>query len=110
MAATPAAVIPISPAAMPRIATTGPRYQSYNVEMAEVIGGNFWKPYTAASIAAMKAKATRSAGTADIGVVGENAIMFQKRAPIDLGSPRLRELAKALGPAYVRVSGTWVNS
>jgi len=30
---------------MPRIADVDERYQSYNVEMAEVIGGNFWKPY-----------------------------------------------------------------
>jgi hypothetical protein len=32
-------------ATLPRIATVDARYQSYNVEMAEVIGGNFWKPY-----------------------------------------------------------------
>ena len=30
---------------MRRIATIDERYQSYNVEMAEVIGGDFWKPY-----------------------------------------------------------------
>ena len=36
--------------------------------------------------------------------------MFQKRAPIDLTNARLRRLAAALGPAYVRVSGTWANS
>lgn len=35
----------ISPATMPRIATVDERYQSYNVEIAEVIGDNFWKPY-----------------------------------------------------------------
>src|SRR5690242_15308939 len=36
----------VAPATLPRIATVDERYQSYNVEMAEVIGGNFWKPYT----------------------------------------------------------------
>jgi heparanase len=36
--------VPVSPATMPRIATVDERYQSYNVEMAEVIGGTFWKP------------------------------------------------------------------
>ena len=36
--------------------------------------------------------------------------MFQARPPIDLSNPRLRRLASALGPAYVRVSGTWANS
>jgi heparanase len=35
----------LSPATMPRIARVDQRYQSYNIEMAEVIGGSFWKPY-----------------------------------------------------------------
>jgi len=38
---------PIATATLRRIATVDERYQSYNVEMAEVIGGNFWKPYDA---------------------------------------------------------------
>lgn len=33
--------------------------------------------------------------------------MFQARPSIDLTNARLRKLAAALGPAYVRVSGTW---
>jgi hypothetical protein len=36
--------------------------------------------------------------------------MFRMRPPADLSNPRLRHLATALGPAYVRVSGTWANS
>jgi hypothetical protein len=36
--------------------------------------------------------------------------MFAKRPPIDLANRRLRILAAELGPAYVRVSGTWANS
>ena len=35
----------ITPANMPRIGTVDERFQSYNVEMVEVIGGRFWKPY-----------------------------------------------------------------
>ena len=34
----------VSPATMPPIATIDDRFESYNVEMAEVIGGKFWKP------------------------------------------------------------------
>jgi hypothetical protein len=34
----------VTPSTMRRLATVDERYQSYNVEMAEVIGGNFWKP------------------------------------------------------------------
>lgn len=109
-AAVPAPATTVSPSTLPRIATVDPRYQSYNVEMAEVIGGHFWKPYTPASIAAMKAGAAQGSSAAPAGVVGEDATMFQKRAPINLDNPRLRALAKALGPAYVRVSGTWANS
>lgn len=67
------------------VAVVDPRYQSYNVEMVEVTGGEFWKPYDS----------------------GPGKVV---RAPIDLSSERLRNLAKALGPAYIRVSGTWANS
>src|SRR5207244_13581295 len=30
---------------LPGIATVDERYQSYNIEMAELTGGQFWKPY-----------------------------------------------------------------
>lgn len=33
----------LSPATMPAIATIDDRFESYNVEMAEVIGGKFWE-------------------------------------------------------------------
>ena len=36
--------------------------------------------------------------------------LFEQRTPIDLSNPRLRKLAAALGPAYMRVSGTWANT
>ena len=35
----------IDPANMPRIAAVDNRFQSYNIEMVEVTGGRFWKPY-----------------------------------------------------------------
>ena len=35
---------------------------------------------------------------------------YAYRAPIDLTNARLRKLAAALAPAYVRVSGTWANA
>jgi hypothetical protein len=67
------------------VADLDERFQSYNVEMVEVTGGQFWSPY--------------DAGDARV-----------TRPPIDLSSERLRNLARALGPAYIRVSGTWANS
>jgi heparanase 1 len=36
--------------------------------------------------------------------------LYQYRPPIDLTNPRLLKLAAELGPAYVRVSGTWANA
>jgi len=41
---------------------------------------------------------------------GMDPNLYQYRPPIDLSNPRLRKLAGALGPAYVRVSGTWASS
>jgi heparanase len=89
-----------NPSTMPKIATVDPRFQSYNVEMVEVIGGRFWKPY-GSKAAPVEAKAGAPAGL-DPG-------LFEQRVPIDLSNPRLRKLAAALGPAYLRVSGTWMN-
>jgi hypothetical protein len=39
-----------------------------------------------------------------------SADLYQYREPIDLANQRLRMLAAALGPAYMRVSGTWANT
>ena len=100
-----------SPATMRAIATIDDRFESYNVEMAEVIGGKFWKPYDPVTLASLEAKAADAkAGNSASLVIGQDPTMFQARAPIDLSNPRLRRLASALAPAYVRVSGTWANS
>ena len=103
--ASPASITPVS---MPRIGTVDERFQSFNVEMVEVTGGRFWKPYgkpldpnLKAPPSAQQPGLNQPAGT-DLG-------MFQYRPPIDLTNPRLRKLAAALGPAYMRVSGTWAN-
>jgi len=40
-----AQVVSLDPAKMPTIGTVDERFQSYNIEMVEVIGGRFWKPY-----------------------------------------------------------------
>ena len=53
---------------------------------------------------------TAAGGGATPLVAGLDAKAFRTRAPLDLGNDRLRRLAAALGPAYMRVSGTWANS
>ena len=102
-----AQAVSLDPAKMPRIGTVDERFASYNIEMAEVTGGNFWKPYNSPSSAAVHA--TQPAQSASI-PTGMDPNLYQYRPPIDLTNPRLRKLASALGPAYVRVSGTWANS
>ena len=88
---TLAGELSIKPASMVRIGTVDERFQSYNIEMVEVTGGRFWKPY--------------GTNASDTG-----SDLYEYRAPIDLTNSRLRRLAAALAPAYVRVSGTWANA
>ena len=89
---------------MSRLGTVDERYQSYNIEMVEVTGGRFWKPYKSVSNAPAPAPQPGAQPS------GLPADLFEYRPPTDLASKRLRNLAAALGPAYVRVSGTWANS
>jgi heparanase len=104
--------VTIVPDAMPSIATVDERYQSYNVEMAEVIGGKFWKPYARLGKFAEKTEpaAGRSQPAGSAFQIGQDPALFETRPPVDLSNARLRTLAAALGPAYVRVSGSWANS
>lgn len=74
------------------------RYQSFNVEMCEVIGGEFWVPYHLMDSVRRNTDRT-----------GFDALKW-KIPPINLYGEKLRMLASALGPAYVRVSGTWANA
>ncbi len=81
----------VTPAKMARIGTIDQRFQSYNVEMVEVTGGRFWRPYGPNTSDAL-------------------SDLYAYRPPIDLTNARLRKLASALAPAYLRVSGTWANA
>src|ERR1700687_341958 len=102
-----AQVVSLDPAKMPSIGTVDERFQSYNIEMVEVIGGRFWKPYESTT---NKSKPQEPAPQEGFTPAGIDPNLYQYRTPIDLSNPRLRKLAAALGPAYVRVSGTWANS
>ena len=95
----------IAPQAMKVLGQVDPRYISYNIEAVEVTGGRFWAPFK--SIPQSQIETPAAFGNASSGSM---AARFQYRPPIDLSKPKLRKLAAALGPAYVRVSGTWRNS
>jgi heparanase 1 len=94
----------INPTTMPRIGSVDERFQSYNIEMVEVTGGRFWKPYVSKAETAPPSQASANQP------VGMDPNLYQYRPPIDLSNARLRKLAAALGPAYLRVSGTWANT
>ena len=81
----------LAPAEMRRIGSVDERFQSYNIEMVEVTGGTFWKPYAARTNA-------------------PDAGLFSERRPKNLDDAQLRSLAAALAPAFVRISGTWANT
>jgi len=100
-------VMPVDPGEMNVLGEVDERFQSYNVEMVEVTGGRFWKPYSSQSKAPNNPEPPLQPGTA---IAGLDTNLFQYRAPIDLSNSRLRKLAAAFGPAYIRVSGSWANS
>jgi hypothetical protein len=89
----------VHPGALPKLGTVDARFQGYNVEMIEVTGGAFWKPYGAPDVA--------PDGPTPAGM---DPKIYAYRIPKDLYNPRLRMLAAALGPSYMRVSGTWANA
>lgn len=103
LASVSAACQTVNPGSMKKIAEVDPRFLSYNVETVEITGGRFWKPYSA--------KAETPSGAASQNMpTGIDPSMFQYRPPIDLSNAKLRRMAQALAPAYMRVSGTWRNS
>ncbi len=79
-----------------KIAEVDDRYQSVNVEMCEVVGGEFWIPYDLIDTAKVRAQ-------------GFSALK-RKIPSIDLYNTKLRTLAQGLGPMFIRVSGTWANT
>jgi len=77
-------------ATFPIVGSVSERFISYNIEMLELTGGRFWKPYGSEP--------------------SEKPDLFEYRPPINLENSRLRASARGLAPAYVRYSGTWANA
>lgn len=83
-----------------------PLLMSYNVEFAEVTGGTFWKAYTPEQIAGTEAFYVEPTSE---GIEAMYRDLMQVYKPINLYDEKLRYLAKAFGPVWVRVSGTWAT-
>lgn len=81
------------------------RLVSYNIEMAEVTGGSFWKAYTSAQIAGIE----EFPPVSNIQNLTSTKELMQYYPPINLYNERLRKLAKGLGTTWIRVSGTWAT-
>ena len=91
--------VSVKTAGLKQIRTVDPRLVSYNIEMTEVTGGTFWKEYTKGQME----------GTEKFPIMGygNKKDLMQYFPPIDLTNERIRKLAKELGSAWIRVSGTW---
>jgi hypothetical protein len=96
-----ASSVSINPSQMAEIGTVNPFYVSYNVEMVEITGGRFWKPFEKEGAPSQPSAQVKPQVPTD---------PYQYRPPINLYNPRLRKLATALSPSFIRVSGTWRNS
>ena len=97
-----AELVQLNPAKLTRLRHIDDRLVSYNIEMTEITGGTFWKAYTEAQID----------GTEAFPLIEDWQNMGNLQQwydPLDTTNPRLRKLAKAIGPAWIRVSGTWAN-
>jgi len=94
--------VKLDPSKLSALRQIDERLVSYNVEMTEVTGGTFWKAYSEAQVD----------GTEAFPVIEDWTNMGNLQQwydPIDTTNPRLIKLAKDLGTAWVRVSGTWAN-
>ncbi len=102
-----AQTVELNPDHLKLIRPVNERLVSYNIEMTEVTGGTFWKTYTPGQIAGTEAFPPLSvSGLKDITATAE---LMEYYPPIHLDDPRLRSLARALGPAWIRVSGSWAT-
>ena len=72
----------LDPATMKQVAKVSDRFLSYNVEMVEVTGGRFWRPYQDGK--------------------REGDDRYEYRPPMDFTDPRLIKLSAELGPAFAK--------
>ena len=108
-------VVDIVPGRFVRAGRVGDRYQSYNIEMAEVTGGTFWRPYTDRQVRGLEPFSVEHHG-GEVPEPRNSSAAFSSLAgltapvdPVDLSGERIRTLARALGPVHVRVSGSWAS-
>jgi len=102
-----AQLVKLNPENLKALREQNPMLMSYNVEFAEVTGGTFWKAYTPGQIAGTEPFVINT--DPSLGITAMYGELMQVYPPIDLYNEKVRKLAKDLGPAWVRVSGTWAT-
>ena len=98
--------ITLNPSNLSKIREMDSRVQSYNIEMTELTGGTFWKPYTAEQIAGSEEFPTADNMQEMMKIMQG---MQTKQPAINLYNKKIRTLAKAFGPVIIRISGSWAN-
>ena len=99
-------IIELCPETLRPVRTRDMRQLSYNIEMTELTGGTFWKPYTDGQIDGTEPFPVPE----DPGEIMKLLMQLHVPMPaIDLYESRIRTLAKALGPVIIRFSGSWAT-
>ena len=94
----PAVTAKIQAKTLPAVRKIDERFQSFQIGMSHLTSGETWKAYDG------KAAISGPSAPGDVSAVRE------ARPAADLSSARLRTLTAALGPFYLRYSGTTANS
>ncbi len=92
----------IAPKGFARVGRIDPRFQAYNLDLIAITG----MPTPAAKSASAKSDEQTHSDERVATVM--SGVKLER--PLDLYNARLRTLASALGPAYLRTSGTSANS
>ena len=93
-AAAQAPTLSVDPSRLTRVGTIDARFQSYNLEMVEVTGGRFWKPYHA-SVASPSVRGADNSGNVP---AGANPDLYAYREPIDLSDASTAQIGCRAGP------------
>lgn len=102
--------ITLTPTKLTKLHSTDPRLISYDIEMTEVTGGTFWKCYAPEHVSGEKEfSLTKMDELDNVTDFMDVQSLMEVFDPIHLYDEKIRAMAKGLGPAWVRVSGTWAT-
>lgn len=89
-------VVQLNPSALQYVRSVDGRYLSFQIGFSHLTGGETWRTYEAGKVGRGEAETFED--------------IREVRQPLDLMTPRLVNLTKALAPLYIRYGGTTSNS